>query len=156
VSDADAVKRVVDDANADAALPLRGVFHAAGSLEDGLVLSQDPAAAAKVAAAKVDGSFNLHRHTAHLPLDVFVCFSSIAACIGAPGQAGAAAGNAYMGALAGARAAAGLAGHVVHWGPWADAGMAARLDARKQARIAALGIAALGADEALAALASLL
>ena len=45
-------------------------------------------------AAKVAGTWNLHRLTAHLPLDFFICYSSVAASQGSAGQTNYAAANA--------------------------------------------------------------
>ena len=156
VSDVDAVNHVIEQIQRDAGRPLKGVFHAAGVLHDGLLIAQDAATAAKVMAPKVAGTANLHRCTAPLGLDFFVCFSSIASCVGSPGQGAYGAANAYMDAVSRLRNEAGLCGHVINWGPWAGSGMAARLDTDKRARIKALGIAELEVGEAMAVLESLI
>ena len=57
--------------------PLRGVVHAAGVLDDGVLLGQSPERFANVLAPKVLGAWNLHHLTRDEPLDFFVCFSSI-------------------------------------------------------------------------------
>ncbi|MEZ4867754.1 MAG: type I polyketide synthase [Caldilineaceae bacterium] len=112
--------------------PIRGVVHAAGVLDDGILLRQSAARFQQVMAAKVDGAWNLH--TAFLqqdePLDFFVMFSSIAALLGSPGQGNYAAANAFMDALAFHRHALGLSALSINWGPWAEAGMAAGTDAQ--------------------------
>ena len=134
---------------------LKGVFHAAGQLEDGLLVAQEPSASASVLAPKIAGVLNLHRCTAHLPLDLFVCFSSIVSCVGSPGQTAYAAANAYMDAVAWLRTDAGLAAHVMNWGPWAGRGMAARLGDQQRARIKASGVGELDPLEAMAIFESL-
>ncbi|MBL8975882.1 MAG: KR domain-containing protein, partial [Myxococcales bacterium] len=53
--------------------------------------------------------------------------SSLAALLGSLGQAAYAAGNAFLDALARARAAEGLPGTAVQWGPHADVGMTTAL-----------------------------
>ena len=156
VSDLDGVNQVIEQIQRDAGCPLKGVFHAAGVLHDGLLIAQDAATAAKVMAPKVAGTANLHRCTAPLGLDFFVCFSSIASCVGSPGQGAYGAANAYMDAVSRLRNEAGLCGHVINWGPWAGSGMAARLDTNKRARIKAFGIAELDVAEAMSVLESLI
>jgi acyl transferase domain-containing protein/acyl carrier protein len=122
------------------AAPLGGVIHAAGVLEDGLLMGQEWASFARVMAPKVTGAWHLHSLTANLNLDFFVCFSSVAAMLGSPGQGNYAAANAFMDALVQHRRRLGLPGSSINWGPWAEAGMAAALGSREQARWAAQGI----------------
>lgn len=104
--------------------PLRGIIHAAGVLDDGLLLQQDWTRFAKVMAPKVQGSWNLHRLTQALPLDFFVLFSSGVALLGSAGQGNYAAANAFMDALAWYRRAQGLPATSMNWGAWAGVGMA--------------------------------
>ena len=106
--------------------PLRGVIHAAGVLDDRLLLNQDAESFRRVLAPKVLGAWNLHSLTADLPLDFFVVFSSVASVLGSPGQANYAAANAFLDGLAHDRRSQGLPCLSINWGPWADAGMAAR------------------------------
>ncbi len=107
------------------ASPLLGVVHAAGVLDDGILLEQDAARFAGVMAPKVRGSWNLHLLTRDDPLDFFVLFSSIASFLGSPGQGSYAAANAFLDALAHHRRAAGLPASSINWGPWAEVGLAA-------------------------------
>jgi myxalamid-type polyketide synthase MxaE and MxaD len=132
-------------ATATALGPVRGVIHAAGVLDDGLVLSQDGARLARVMGPKVAGAWHLHALTAGAPLDFFVLCSSMAAVLGSPGQANYAAGNACLDALAHARRAAGQPALSIDWGPWAEVGMAAGRSFRGLASLTpAQGTAALG------------
>ena len=108
--------------------PLRGIIHAAGVLDDGVLLQQTWPRFESVMAPKVQGAWNLHRLTSSLELDFFVLFSAAAATIGSPGQSNYAAANAFMDALAHQRKAMGLPALSINWGPWADVGMAARLE----------------------------
>jgi NADPH:quinone reductase-like Zn-dependent oxidoreductase/acyl carrier protein len=110
---------------AESGVPLRGVFHAAGVLDDATLAKQSWERFAPVLAPKVQGAWNLHALTRDLPLDLFVCFSSIAAWLGSPGQANYAAANAFLDALAEHRRELGLNALSIAWGPWAGAGMAA-------------------------------
>jgi acyl transferase domain-containing protein/predicted O-methyltransferase YrrM len=106
--------------------PLRGIIHAAGVLEDGVLASQTWENFEKVFAPKVFGAWNLHTATKHLPLDFFVLFSSVAALLGSPGQANHVAANTFLDALAAYRQAQGLAGMSINWGAWSEIGEAAR------------------------------
>lgn len=131
--------RLLSEAQA-AMPPLRGIFHTAGVLDDGVLNQLTWERFETVMAPKVAGAWNLHLQTLHLPLDFFVCFSSIASLLGSPGQANYAAANAYMDGLVHYRHALGLPGLSINWGPWAEVGMAARLDRRYQARQTSLGL----------------
>jgi acyl transferase domain-containing protein len=77
--------------------PLRGIIHAAGVLDDGVLQQQSLERFGRVMAPKVAGAWNLHKLTANLPLDFFVCFSSVAALLGSPGQGNYAAANGIIG-----------------------------------------------------------
>jgi len=119
--------------------PLRGVVHAAGVIDDGLLLRQDWDRFSKVMAPKVAGAWNLHDGTRQLELDFFVCFSSITALLGAGGQGNYAAANAFMDGLAQHRQSSGLPGLSINWGPWGEVGMIAALDRRDWERWVELG-----------------
>ncbi|EYF00133.1 Malonyl CoA-acyl carrier protein transacylase [Chondromyces apiculatus DSM 436] len=131
--------------------PLRGVFHAAGVLDDGLMLQQTRARFDAVMRPKVLGAWNLHAATADCPLDLFVLYSSAAALLGSPGQASYCAGNAFLHALARYRRAAGRPAHCIAWGPWAEVGLAAAED-RRGARLAVRGLGSLTQEQGVEAL----
>ena len=118
--------------------PLRGVIHAAGTLSDGALLQQDWTRFREVMAAKIEGTWHLHKLTEKMPLDDFVLFSSIAAILGAAGQANHAAANSFMDALAHHRRALGLPGLSINWGVWSGVGAAA--ERHVDARIVAQGM----------------
>ena len=105
--------------------PLRGVIHAAGILDDGVLRQLARRRFARVLEPKVAGAWHLHVLTRHLPLDFFVMFSSATSLLGSPGQANHAAANAYLDALAHHRRAAGLPALSINWGAWSDIGAAA-------------------------------
>jgi acyl transferase domain-containing protein/NADPH:quinone reductase-like Zn-dependent oxidoreductase/SAM-dependent methyltransferase/acyl carrier protein len=136
--------------------PLRGIVHAAGILDDGVLLQQSWQRFADVLAPKVAGAWNLHTETLHLDLDFFVLFSSASAVLGPSGQANYAAANTFLDALAHYRRARGLAALSVNWGPWAERGQAARLDAALQRRYEERGIRMLAPRDGLRALEYLL
>jgi acyl transferase domain-containing protein len=124
VSDRRAVQALVGEIH-DPAAPLRGVFHAAGVLDDAMATELTAARFARTLAAKVSGTWNLHLATMDLGLEHFVMFSSLASVLGSPGQANYAAANAAMDAIARLRRHAGLPAVSVSWGPWAEIGGAA-------------------------------
>ena len=74
--------------------PLRGVFHAAVVLDDGLLINLDGDRLRRVLDPKVRGAWNLHFRTLRDPLEAFVLFSSVSSLIGNRGQANYAAANA--------------------------------------------------------------
>ena len=108
----------------------RGVIHAAGVLDDGVLLQQTVERFASVMAPKVQGAWNLHTLMQDEPLDFFVLFSSSSACLGTAGQANYAAANAFLDALASYRCRQGLAALSINWGSWAEVGMSALLGER--------------------------
>ncbi|MBE9077338.1 type I polyketide synthase [Romeria aff. gracilis LEGE 07310] len=136
--------------------PLRGIFHAAGLLDDGLLIQQTPIRFDRVMAPKVAGAWNLHQLTQDLSLDHFMLFSSVAAMLGSPGQANYAAANSFLDSLAHYRQGRGLPGLSVNWGSWADGGMADRLGEREQQRLMALGLDAIAPESGFQALDQLL
>lgn len=120
--------------------PLRGIVHAAGVLDDGLLPQQTWSRFVRVMAPKVKGAWYLHCLTAKLPLDFFVLFSSDTALLGATGQGNYAAANAFMDALAHYRCALGLPALSINWSAWAEVGMAARLSAQQHHQWAEIGM----------------
>jgi len=108
--------------------PLKGVIHAAGVLDDGVLQQLNPHRFRSVMKPKIAGAWNLHAQTSDADLDFFALFSSAAALIGSPGQANYSAGNAFLDGLAHYRRGRGLPALSVNWGPWTEVGMAARPD----------------------------
>ena len=148
VADRDAVATLLD--TIDPRYPLKGVFHAAGVLDDGLLASLTPQRVDTVLRAKVDGAWNLHELTADLDLSAFVMFSSMAGIVGTPGQANYAAANSFLDALAAHRRAQGLPGLSVAWGLWEQASaMTRHLGEHDKARISRAGMAPLSTPTAL-------
>ncbi|MFJ6248309.1 MULTISPECIES: SDR family NAD(P)-dependent oxidoreductase [unclassified Streptomyces] len=153
LADAAAVDRLV--AGIDPARPLTAVFHAAGTLDDAVLANLTDERLDHVLRPKADAAAHLHRATAGLPLTAFVLFSSVAGVLGNAGQAGYAAANTHLDALAQHRTAAGLPGTSLAWGLWETddaAGMAGSLDSAARARIDRLGIRPLSTADGLALL----
>jgi NADPH:quinone reductase-like Zn-dependent oxidoreductase/SAM-dependent methyltransferase len=148
VADGEAVARIVADIDRTGP-PLRGIVHAAGTLDNAILARQDVSRLSSVMAAKVVGTWNLERATRDRALDFFVLFSSSASVLGAPGQANHAAANVFLDALAQHRRARGLSGLSLDWGAWSEVGAAAREETAR--RIALDGMGRMRPDEALAA-----
>ena len=131
--------------------PLRGIFHTAGILDDGLLTQQTPARFRAVMAPKALGAWHLHALTRDLPLDFFILYSSMSGILGSPGQGNYAAANAFLDALAHDRRAQGLPALSLDWGAFSEVGLAAAQDNRA-ARLASQGIRSITPKEGLVAL----
>jgi aryl carrier-like protein len=137
------------------------VFHAAGIVQNVLLAKQTPEQMREILAAKMVGGWLLHRLLADAPLDLFVLFSSSSALLSSPMLASYSAANAFLDALAHHRRSLGKPALSVNWGPWAAAGMAARLLAGEESKANPLkeianGVGVLSTERALGALEQLL
>ncbi|MET9610663.1 SDR family NAD(P)-dependent oxidoreductase [Streptomyces sp. NPDC006512] len=131
--------------------PLTAVVHSAAVLDDGVIESLDADRLAAVFRPKAEAALHLHELTAELDLSAFVLFSSFAGVVGSAGQAGYAAANVFLDALAHERRARGLSAVSLAWGWWAsDGGLTGGLSEVDRGRLSALGLAAMSADEGLA------
>ncbi|WNF00876.1 SDR family NAD(P)-dependent oxidoreductase [Streptomyces luomodiensis] len=140
-----------------AAQPLTAVIHTAGVLADAVFLSTTPRNLAATFRAKVATAWNLHELTKDQNLSAFVLFSSAAGVLGSPGQAGYAAANTFLDALAQHRRHLGLPGSSLAWGVWEQSdGMTASLREGRLSRIGRGGMIALSPDHGLALLDSAL
>ncbi|MER7420751.1 type I polyketide synthase, partial [Micromonospora peucetia] len=148
VADRDAVAGLLARLDDDPA-PLTAVVHAAGLNDVVPLVDTDLARLATVMGGKIAGAAHLDELLGDRPLDAFVLFASISGVWGSGGQAGYAAGNAYLDALAERRRARGLAATSVAWGPWADGGMATD-DAQRE--LARRGLRAMSPADAVHAL----
>lgn len=122
VTDCEAMTKLFADLNTNKE-PIRGVFHAAGILNDGILVNQSVPRFQEVLKAKIIGTSHLHNITKSMRLDLFVLFSSVASMVGAAGQGAYAAGNAYLDGLADSRRQLGLPVTTINWAGWKDTGM---------------------------------
>jgi acyl transferase domain-containing protein/NADPH:quinone reductase-like Zn-dependent oxidoreductase/acyl carrier protein len=135
-------------------LPLAGVVHTAGVLDDGMLLNLSSDQFARVMAPKIAGAWNLHELTRGQSLDFFVLYSSAAGVLGTPGQGNYAAANTFLDALASHRRSLGLPGISIAWGPFSDVGLAAAEDIRG-ARLSGRGVTPLTPEQGLGLFAGL-
>lgn len=151
----DAMQEALDGALADAP-PLDGVFHCAGTLDQGVFERHAWSQVQAMLQAKCVGAWNLHLATVQRPLRYFVVFSSLVVLLGQAGQSGYALANALAERLVLHRRAQGLAGLAVQWGPWSGGGMASRAGEGLANHYRQLGVSMIDADDYLRSLATLL
>nr|AFP89390.1 polyketide synthase [Cladosporium phlei] len=113
--------------------PVLGVVHAAGVLENELVLETTREAFGRVLDPKVSGALALHK--AFPPgkggLDFFLLFSSCGQLFGFPGQGSYASGSAFLDGLATHRRGLGDNSVSMLWTSWRGAGMGSSSEAVK-------------------------
>lgn len=119
---------------------VHGVFHAAGTLQDAPMAAKTADGLRQVLSPKAGGARVLHELLPPGELDVFAMFSSTSVWLGPPGQVDYVAANAFLDALAASRPD----GLSIHWGIWADKGMAARAYGRVAAATPPAGHPLLG------------
>lgn len=108
--------------------PVLGVIHAAGVLEDQLILDSTTESYNRVLAPKIAGSLALHHLFPAQSLDFFILFSSCGQLFGFPGQGSYASGNAFLDTLATHRRGQGDNCVAIQWTSWRGLGMAASTD----------------------------
>lgn len=120
---------------------LTGVIHAAGVVEDALLVNKTAESFRRVLAPKITGTVLLDAATEDQDLDYFLLYSSVASVVGNAGASDYAAANRYLDAFAdwredlrrsGRRAGRTLA---VNWPLWRDGGM--RVDPSMQDKVLA-------------------
>ncbi|VBA62410.1 amino acid adenylation domain-containing protein [Mycobacterium attenuatum] len=137
-------------------IPLSGIVHAAGVLDDATLVGLDHGRFVRVLAPKVSGMRMLESLTDSTTLDFLICFSSIAATLNGAGQANYAAANAFLDAEAHRLRAVGTKCTSIQWGPWGEIGMASRLTASERNRIHDQGLVEIRPETGMQTLAGLL
>ena len=129
--------------------PLRGIVHAAGISDSGVLSAMTPERCATTLAPKVYGAWLLHHSTREMDLDLFVMFSSISGVMGMQGLANYAAANTFLDALAHERRTQKLPATSVAYGTWGGDGMASRLTGTTRSHLSQFGLDPLEPREAL-------
>lgn len=124
----DAQSRLLSGLEGLAMPPVLGVVHAAGCVEDQLVMETTAESFARVLAPKVAGTLALDGAFPAGTLDWLVLFSSCGQLLGFPGQSSYASGNAFLDAVAARRRRAGDNAVAMQWTSWRGLGMAAATD----------------------------
>lgn len=125
--------------------PVNGVIHAAGVIEDGLILTKSTTEIEDVFAPKLHGVKVLEEVFPDGTLDWMVLFSSSSTATAPAGQVDYVAANEYLNAYAKSRAGGQTKVMALGWGIWADTGMAAdamsiRTGARAPAPVLPAGV----------------
>ena len=154
VARSEAVAQLVADITVER--PLRGIVHAAMVLDDALVANLTERRVKSVLLPKIQGAWNLHRHTVDQPLEFFILYSSATTLFGNPGQAAYVAANTYLEQFATYRRQKGLPALAVCWGPIGDAGYLARDTGTRELLAMRTGSQMLSSEEALNCLEQLL
>ncbi|KAJ5375156.1 Acyl transferase/acyl hydrolase/lysophospholipase [Penicillium concentricum] len=133
------------------ALPsVQGVVHAAGVLDNELVMQTTRDAFNRVLAPKIAGALALHEVFPPKSVDFFIMFSSCGNLVGFTGQASYGSGNAFLDTLATHRARLGDSAVSFQWTSWRGLGMGASTDFIN-AELESKGITDVTRDEAFAA-----
>ncbi|WP_323120434.1 SDR family NAD(P)-dependent oxidoreductase [Burkholderia alba] len=133
---------------AEAAPPLRGVFHSAAVIIDEPIVDLDPRHLLQVMRSKAESARLLHVATRAMPLDHFVLYSSIANLVGNSRQASYVSANGFLDGLAWHRRALGLPATSINWGAIADVGVVTR-DEKLEQFMRYMGLRGMESAEAL-------
>ena len=124
VANVEEMRRAIEDIRRTIG-PVTGVIHAAGIVEDGLILSKDPLEISEVFTPKIHGTQVLAEVFGKDAPDWIALFSSSSTVTAPAGQVDYVAANEYLNALAQAGEGDGrTVWKAVNWGPWAEVGMA--------------------------------
>lgn len=119
---------------------INGIMHCAGMIADSLIVNKHAADFQATLRPKVLGTYHLDQASAHLDLDFFMVFSSLASAMGSIGQSDYAAANGFMDHFIhqrrvleqrGRRRGASVS---INWPYWQEGGM--RIDAATQSVLA--------------------
>lgn len=103
---------------------IKGIIHAAGTLDDKMIMDQSWETFKNVLIPKTVGTYNIHNSLKNDELDFFIMLSSITSIVGNLGQSNYSAANYFLNAFSHYRELNNLSGSTVCWGPWSGGGMA--------------------------------
>jgi len=127
VADVRAMRRAIRQIRTNLG-PVTGVFHTAGTLNDGLIETRTRSEMEQVLRPKVAGTLALATALRNERPEFLLLFSSISAFAGLPGQADYAAANAFLDAYAESRRDDPYTRvRSIGWSQWSEVGMAAAL-----------------------------
>lgn len=126
----DQVASWLDDHIRAGGKPIRGLVHAAGAVNDQLLVNLSEDDFSRILVPKITGTRVLHDALGGHDLDFFVMFGSAGSVIASPGQANYAAANAFLDAFAHYRREQNLPALTIGWGPW-SVGMVEELKLEK-------------------------
>jgi acyl transferase domain-containing protein/NAD(P)-dependent dehydrogenase (short-subunit alcohol dehydrogenase family)/acyl carrier protein len=110
-------------------ISVKGLVHAAGTLEDRMIKDQTWRSFERLFETKLRGTYNLHNALKDEDLDFFIMNSSITSVVGNVGQANYAAANYFTDIFAQYRRSLGMPAMSICWGPWAGTGMSVKNEA---------------------------
>ena len=99
-------------------LPLRGIAHAAGAVEEADLTVIDDDLLDRIWGPKALGAWSLLQTVGGAPLDWWLSFSSAASLIGGPGKGASAAANGWLDAFTAYCRSQGVPAQSVNWGRW--------------------------------------
>jgi polyketide synthase 12/polyene macrolide polyketide synthase/epothilone polyketide synthase D len=136
--DVEQLFKIIIDTN----IPIRGIFHAAGVLNDAIILQQDFDKYINVLSPKIIGAWNLYDviDKARIKIDFFINFSSVASILGNVGQINYSAANAFLDLFSYFLVYRGIHSISINWGAWDTVGMSAKMGRGAQELIEAIGI----------------
>lgn len=121
------IQKFVENWKENEAVPIKGVIHIAGIVNDQLMAHMSNEVFSSVYDTKVLGTLNLHNAFKNEALDFMMIYSSIAALVTSSGQANYAAANSFLDGFSDYRRKNGFPTISIGWGPWA-VGMVKELD----------------------------
>ncbi|MFN0204706.1 MAG: SDR family NAD(P)-dependent oxidoreductase [Planctomycetota bacterium] len=146
ISDPERSAELVQNARRDHG-PIGGIVHAAGVLDDGMLIQSSWNRFVNVLKPKAFGAVHLANATQNDVLDFFINFSSMASVVGAQGQSSYSAANAFLDTFAHVLRNHNIPAISINWGPWSGGGMAAGREGRNRARFAEMGLRAISPEE---------
>ncbi len=126
-------------------MPLKGIFHTAGLIEDKPIEKMTREDMRKVMLPKALGAWNLHITTQSHQLDHFVLYSSISVLLGNSRQANYCAANGFLDALARYRQLHNQAGMSINWGAIGSVGILSQ-DSKIGDHLTQIGLSPLSFD----------